>query len=220
MDKTAYLGKAVRFTVASNNPIEYTTFTDGLNVPLSLMMNLRFNSVSSTTAIFALLTFGVDTTTGAGWALYQTGTGSTKLQIDFGASSFVLTFPLAFVVGVDYTLVITFLGTTATGYVRRKDNDSAGVQTATVTIGSSISAASKNLVLGSLYQNAAFSSTFDGWMGAFALWDRALSTSEAYSLVDNPYQLWLQPGGLAKTAAAAAALAANATAHRQRHGRT
>lgn len=186
---TPYCGKSVAMTNAGI-PLQYTKFTYCPAQPFSIMINMRWTTLSTSGTGNVSISMG-GSGAGAGFMLDQL-TSATGFNLAFGGvSATAWALPTSLVVNVDYTFVITINTTGATIYYRRKDNSSEGTQSATISgIGTINTAATRPLTLGAGWDNTSYFDGFAGSLGSFAIWSRELLKSEAYALVENPFQLW------------------------------
>lgn len=184
---TAELGKVARFTNGTLQGIEVTGFNTP-NPPLSVMIGFRWNTLATNAAI---ISFAGSGSAGGGWVLWKNT--SNQLVFTFGGVADYIFTGTTFTNGVDYVLVFTVTGNggTATPYVIRKDTNAISTDTPQ-TVGT-MTTASDPLTLACDTDNTAYYDAAGIDIGSYAIWNRALKPSEAYSLLGNPYQIWTIP---------------------------
>lgn len=126
-----------------------------------------------------------------GWAI-EFATPVTGLNWSMtGVSDTLLSGLASIAVGTIYFLLISVTANngTVTGYmIDENDNFS---NTAAIAIGA-MTAPTGNMAVNCL-GSTTLSDSLNGQVGMFAVWDRALTASEANKLLANPYQIWSIP---------------------------
>lgn len=185
--KTRGLGKTMVATTAVT-PVDFPN-VDLFLPPLSVMFTVR---QTTQPALGTIIGFGGSGSSN-GWAINNTG--STFGLTYGGVEDYVLPLPQALVAGDDYVCLLTIEGTTATLYYNHLGGgeNQRFLQTST-TVATMATPAAKPLTIGCVYHPTnGYSQAYDGHIGTFALWKRALRASEAKALLDNPYQIWHVP---------------------------
>lgn len=195
-------GKAYKCT--ATNPLNYALCTapSASGVGYSVMICFSTGNVG---AIYPAISFG-GTSGGGGWTVRANTSNVLEL---FYASVAAYTFTgLTLAANVQYAVVVTVTadGGTATPYIMRLDTRVIST-VAGLTVGTQ-SAPLQTLSIGADSTNAAWNNPFNGVIGAFAVWERCLTATEAFSLVTNPYQIWdvPSPGRLLPSAAIATSI--------------
>jgi hypothetical protein len=180
------LGKTVTFPDSTVRSLEFVDFITP-TPPLTFLVNVRFNNVGSWEYIASC---GGSGSSGGGWGLSKNA--SNQLVFTFGGVADYTFTTLTFTTGVDYTILFTVTGNggTCTPYVINRHTNVISTETGQ-TVGTMLTAA-KPLTLGGLFDTV-YSASIGIVVGTFALWNRALSVTEVYPLLANPYQIWTMP---------------------------
>jgi len=188
--KTPFIGKSLVVNSTSVTPMQYDGMTM-FQLPMTVMVNFRQNSQPTQGTLLACGGSG-----GPGW---EFAADSAFVFVMSETAGYYFTMPQAIDVSVDYTAVLVATGDngTATVYFKRQDRAANAIyQTNTLAIG----ALTTNIPARPLSVGAAFNDGSTSWVdpgdshiGSFAVWNRALSASEANALLLNPFQVWKVP---------------------------
>jgi hypothetical protein len=119
-------------------------------------------------------------------------TGGTTIGLEFnGVATYTLTGLASIATGTVYYLIasVTGNGGTVTAYMIDENHNIS--LTSAIAVGT-MGTATGDLTIGCL-GSSSYSDAFPGHVGMFAIWDRAVTSTEAYNLLANPYQLWTFP---------------------------
>lgn len=187
--KTARFGKTAVFSSATT-AFEYTGI-EAFQWPLTYLFTIR---ETAQPAQGSILSFG-GSGDSQGWELSQS---SKTFQLTFGnVANYSIQETDLVEPDVDYHCVMVIEQGLVRVHYNRADGTPQTLRSVTLdtAVGNILLPAGKPLTLGAAYNPVAggYVGPSQCHLGAFALWDRALQLEEIHALLDNPYQIWVEP---------------------------
>lgn len=147
-----------------------------------------FQETSVPGALLPIISFG-GTSGGGGWTLRINA--SNQLELFYASVAAYPFTGLTLLQNNRYVAVVTVTGNggTAIPYIKNYDNAVAITLDTPLTVGTQ-AAPQVTLSIGGDNTASAWNNFFGGAIGAYAVWDRVLTPSEALGLLSNPFQVW------------------------------